>query len=243
MALNSHSLQLAAASDQCAYHADDTAFDLTDFIIMAWVKITEETSHYILTKAIFGGGGTDPKSYAFNVNWTGTHFQPQLLIAYLSAPNYITTTRTSTGTFAKNEWHHVAVAHSDGADTIRFYIDGVFIDEHASHGAQSIVDTALPLIVGGYRNGTDTANVGVFTGFIDEVFIAAAPASQAGGADTFVASNYKTNMVPQGAGLWHLNNDLLDSSGNGLDLTGQNSPTFSTDIPFRGNTVLGASIV
>ena len=49
-----------------------------------------------------------------------------------------------------------------------------------------------------------------------------------------ISDNYQTELVGNEAnlvGYWKFNNDLTDETSNSYDLTGVNSPTFSTDIP------------
>jgi hypothetical protein len=106
-----------ATAQNVATIAADAAFNISNLTLEAWVWIAtgQLVSCRYLVKA-FVDGSAHVQGYSLGDN--GVVGARKLVLQYNG-----NTSQTSTGTFSRDAWHHVAVT-SDGVNVI-FYIDGV----------------------------------------------------------------------------------------------------------------------
>jgi hypothetical protein len=127
------------------------------------------------------------------------------------------------------KWHHIAATWDVDADEIKIYLDGVAKDDTSSlgtwSGAMSLCDIAQDTTGNKYFLGNIT-EVGVFTRVvpIGELFIANRQPVDLTGS---------TELV----GYWKFDEGsgtvAADSSGKGNTGTLNNTPTWSTDVPYK----------
>lgn len=123
-------------------------------------------------------------------------------------------------------WRHVAVTIDVSAQAFTFYIDGVAkADTVTVSNASSIYDCTDDFQVG--ANYTETT--GYFDGQIDDLRFwddIRTGAEVLANKDKELVGN-ETNLI----GYWKLNNNYTDDAKSS-DLTGVNTPVFTTDIAF-----------
>ena len=230
MNTNSIDLELSSSQYLSITDANQTGLDLaSDFTIEAWVK-TESTPAASGTLEIFDKytSAGDNRSYRFYyqnnagtmkivVNTSSTGAAGQVINHFF---NYTLTNGT---------WFHLAMTYDLSAGTALLYVNGV------SQGSVSGGNTSI-------YNGTGAVNIGAinegtalyFDGLIDDVRVWSDKRTQ-----QEVQDNMSVELVGDEAGLvayWKLNDSLLDETSNDNDLTNNNSATFSTDVPFSGET-------
>jgi len=131
---------------------------------------------------------------------------------------------TKAQTFTADVWYHVAVVFTESTSTAEFFINGASIGSHTLSGGLSA--GADIFAIGSVNSGGTYMD-----GYIDDVRIWARALADAeitslyGNGSTFANG---ANLV----GWWKFDNNGNDSSGNSNTLTGQNSPTFSTTVPW-----------
>ena len=127
-----------------------------------------------------------------------------------------------------NTWYHVAVTKS--GTTATFYINGSTVGTATVESSQfnSNSTFAIGAIV-------DTSPVLFHDGLADDVRIWARALSGTEIGDLYNAPATFSNGADL-KGWWKFDNAYTDASGNGNTLTAQNSPVFSTDVPFTAGT-------
>ena len=130
-------------------------------------------------------------------------------------------------------WYHVAAAVDVSGPSIAMYINGSSVATTAigSQTATSVGANAYPFTIGEFRATADRG----FDGLIDEVRVWNDIRTP-----TEISDNYEKELAGTEAnlvGYWKFNNDGTDSqtSGNN-DLTNNNTATFSTTVPFAGES-------
>lgn len=221
--MNTHSLDLESASSQYADRADAAGVSITgDLTIEAWIK--GET--FGGERAILGKYSTvsDKRSYLLEMTSSS-----QISFFNSSGGGTGTTTQKSVSwTPSTGVWYHVAVSYDASAGAVKFYVNGAQQGTTQTGAATSIHDNASRLAIGAYN--TDGTPSAFFDGLIDDVRLWNDLRT-----DQEIADNYQAELVGNEAnlvGYWKLNNDYLDSSGDGHHLTASGSPVFSTDVPF-----------
>ncbi len=185
----------------------NTLFNITgDITLEAWVKTSQASESYILTK------GDDGIYLAIGADGVGGK-----LCVYLTG---VTTTSGwvySNATISDGTWHHVAMTRSGAS--LNLYVDGN-LDKSATVGTGSITTGTSPLLVGA-RPNYNSAN---FNGSIDEVRIwnlvrtqaqiQAAKNTEFCAAQTGLVAYYKMNEGIAG-GTNTTVTTTADASGNG----------------------------
>lgn len=121
-------------------------------------------------------------------------------------------------------WYHVAVTWDASASTAKFYLDGSPVGTPASQDNTDIKNTGSPVQIG-YQNIYDT----YFNGKFDEVRI-----WNDARTTEEISANYSIELAGSEAnlqGYWKFNNNGVDETSNGNDLTAFGSSTYSSDIP------------
>jgi hypothetical protein len=144
-----------------------------------------------------------------------------------------------------NQWVHVAIVHNGTAP--KLYLNAV--EQSLTFTVEVDKTKWLKAIITDATNKADTlstgyyaylgSNEGEFDGHVDEVRIWNDVRTS-----TEIANYYKRQLTGTEDGLvyyWKLDNAYTDSTSNGNTLTGINTPTFSTDVPFTTDTPLPAT--
>lgn len=128
---------------------------------------------------------------------------------------------------APGEWHHCAASY-DGSTTISYYLDGRFDGSQTLPGALNLTSDQTAYL-GAYH---DTAGESqFFDGLIEHGRLWNVERSESQISEDMYNFDLQSalNLVAN----WKLDNNYVDSSGNGYTLTPQNSPTFVSSIPTK----------
>lgn len=209
--------------------ASQTGLDITgDISIEAWINVnTFGASNNEERVIVSKWNETANRSYIFTVTYQG-HLRLIVstdgtgLQASITDAEVASAVIASTGT-----WYHVAVTYRVGVREAIFYVNGVAqTTTYNAQNAASIFNSTAAFAIGGPTEaGGSGANTlygcTTWDGQIDEVRIYNSVVSAAQ-----IAANQLERVVTGAVGLWHLENVLTDSSGNGNTLTNNNSTTF-----------------
>ncbi len=122
---------------------------------------------------------------------------------------------SGTSILSDSQWHYVVgVYEGTSTNTVRIYVDGV----QENSGTTSPPGT----VNGSFSIGAFLGGGGYFNGLIDEVIVY-------NRAITVDQINKAYNGGIGRVGLWHMNGDWTDASGNGNNGTGYNGVTFSNN--------------
>lgn len=145
-------------------------------------------------------------------------------------------TCTSTTTMPDLAWHHICAAFDtslgSSAARLHFYIDGVEVSYGTNNIGAVNIQATTDTHGYGFKNGTGFYYTGKIADihYINGQQLTPAAFISGIGAGACIPILYAGGF---GAGSYHLkfdNSDLTDDSGNGLTFTGNNGPTFSTDV-------------
>jgi len=217
------SLDIEKSSTQCAYVADNTAFDFSStFTIEAWVNAeslpSDGTNHAIVGKWQTAG---DNRSYVFRLNNTGGTYTLQMVTDANGVAGGASSVSSSSLTISTATWYHVAVSVSAG--TVTFYFNGV--SSGGGSGLATPFNGASALTIGAERaDGTDgwdgqISLVRLWKGAARSVTEIQDNACGVLGATASLSAE------------WLLDDAYTDNSGNGFTLTALNTPVFSTSLP------------
>ena len=233
MASNTHSIDFELSSSQYAYCADNADVSVTgDITIECWVKpeqlaSTAGSSFILVSKYDVG---LDKRSYRIAIHSDDDDLS--LTIDKDGNGVNTTTVRTDSAFLTVDDvgnWVHFSVNIDISENSGVVCKNGSAVSSTTSTagtGASAIDDNDSKFIIGAWENNGSSALY--FDGKIDEVRL---------WKDIRTASEISTywkadvSGQPDLAGYWKFNNDLTDSEKSS-DLTGVNSPTFSTDVPF-----------
>ncbi len=228
---NTHSATLTTSGSKALTAADSASLDYTgDNTVEFWIKMnTQPTSgNYIqpITKGENGSGGFK-MYYDLDVFNPGNNIS---LYQWTNTVNKFTSVNWYSQTLTTNTWIHVAVSITvaNGSSTrYELCINGSSQGHGSSIGDQGggagnvfTPSTEILRINGGNS---------IFGDFqMDDVRIWAQTQSAA------TINSNKCSEIDSATNLqasWHLNNSLVDSSGNSNTLTNVNSVAFTTDVP------------
>ncbi len=237
MADNTHSLVLAKASSQDARIADasQTGLDLTG-------NFTIEGFFQMVTAPDTTGFGLVTKN-----DTTGNNRAYEMVYVDVGGTKYIQITLSADGTSSNRTsrrfayilkagvWYHVAITctiANSNATKFEFFINGVSQGAGTDTGidagtVNAIYNGTAAFIVGNEDTNAKPSDVKVNNLAVYNVVLTAAQI-RAMAVDKTGRSGLK--------GWWKFNNSYADSSGNGNTLSGTNTPTFGTDVPFSWYT-------
>jgi len=197
-----------------------------------------------------GAGSTGRIAIAYYTSYTGTT-NPTINATQddtLGATNgyalrfYVSSTGNNSETYTQNiadptgQWNRFSVAWDASASTAYMYQNGVLIGTKtgaltAIHDNASIFGLATFVSSG-------SANTAFYDGLMDDarVWNDLRTATEINNYNTVVLTGSEGNLVAY----YKMESGVTDSQTSGLnDLTANNSPTYSTDIPFTGITTRG----
>ncbi len=215
MGTNTHSLDLELDSSQSASIADasQTGLDLAgDCTFELWFK--PETSDTTLRRLIAKWEDGTDQSYIID-------FKSDL-VRFVSDGGAGTVVRSWAVTINAGTFYHIAVTFDASEGNAIMYLDtvGQGTDNDAN---TSIRNSAVDFFLGADTDGS------FYDGLLDEVRIWDDIRTS-----TEIADNWKKDVTGQAnlVAYWKLNNGYLDETANDNDLTANNTPTFSTTVPF-----------
>ena len=133
-----------------------------------------------------------------------------------------------------NVWHHAAATY-DGT-TWRLYLDGAARRLARLSASQRALDSIQHAALGTAMNSTGVA-AGFFQGVLDEARIWNYARSQ---VQIVATKDYEVRPMPGLIGHWPMDagsgTQLADASGNGVDGTLTNGPTWSSGFPTTPDT-------
>lgn len=223
---NNYSLDLELSSSQYASIADasQTGLDITgDITLELWFRPEQiGITQVLVAKDDFAGTN---KSYDMFVG------ADNVLNFVYSADGNSTGQRSvfTTDAFLEagdvGNWVHIAASITVASGTGAMYKNGVSKTTSSSGTDTAIFNSAAAFSIGCNFNSGTPANFA--DGMVDEV-----RAWSVARTATEVAAYYNKIIPPQTnlKGYWRLENNYLDTSGNGNTLTGGGSPSFSTTV-------------
>jgi len=133
------------------------------------------------------------------------------------------------------EWYHLAWVVNSA--TVNFYLNGEGVGSASSLNSSMYTGGTSQLTVGSY----DTGQSNFVDGYIDDIRLWNDVRTAQEIADNFEKelSGTESNLV----GYWKLNNNYDDSTATNNDMSGVNTPTFSTEVPFADDVVEEETLV
>lgn len=224
---NTHSLRVSATSattgGQGVTAPDRSEYDIltsNEFTWEANIKVNNLHGNFPGLWERWGSPGTG-KNLLIRLESDGT------VSAYPGSGSTTLTAGRAQGVTAINDsnWHHVAVTW-DGS-VLRVYIDGTL---DGTGGSVTPGATNNPAdMLGAPVDGGSGSN---FDGWADDIRVWNVERTQ-----SEIDTNKAVELVGTETGLidyWKLNNGYTNEVSGASSLTGVNSPTFTTDVPFTG---------
>lgn len=237
MAANTHSFDLESSSSQVATAADSASLSITgDMSGACWVNFESlpSSGNRMCMFAKWEHTGSNKRNYdlALNNN-SGTY---ELWWSHSSDGTWKGSSAV-TWNLSDGTWYHVAVT-VDVSGSITFYVDGSQQGSpQASPDTSGIQDSDRKFCIG--AEDIENTPTSYFDGKIDEMVITSDLMSAQEISD-LNSGWVATEKVDNIAAYWKLNNAYTDDSGNSNTLTGVNSPTFSTTVPFANYAAAAA---
>lgn len=225
---NTHSTDLEKSSSQYWSVADgsQSGLDFTgDMTIAMWVKFealpTSGQTFCFIRK--YGETGNNRSYMLRYLNAGGTlRFETRISTAGTGASTAVRT--LDYNSFSAGTWYHIAFVYTASAQTIDIYVNGSSVGQTTTNGG-SIYNGTADFAVGGHPDDGD-----YFDGLFNDVrsWGRALTSTEIGDLYTDGCTfDNGASVVSQ----WFVSDDGTDQIGSN-DLTGGNSPTFSTDIAY-----------
>jgi len=168
--------------------------------LSAWVKITNASQE----RSIIAYGDASGTSYQLLLD------ADDKAAARIGAENI-----SGTGSLRDNKWHHLVALYEGGeTNTLKLYVDGLL----ENTGIVTLASTsAITFSIGASLTGGSS-----FNGLIDDIAV----------YNRAISANEVMKLYSDGlgrVGLWHMDGDRNDASGNNNNGTAYNGATFSTD--------------
>lgn len=233
---NTSSVTFELSNSEHAYVADNAALSLsTDFTLESWFKpqtlaSTSGLDNYLMAKYRTGDAN---RSYALIWNTAD-----DTLNLNVSDDGTAAVTFKSTSTLSAGSWQHVAAVFDIGAETCNFYFD-LNVEAGAKTGTigATIYDGAADFTLAARDNGTQSGSF-FYDGQMDEARVWSDKRTLGE-----LTANWKQQLTGTADNLvasYQFTDDLTDSGGTN-NLTGVNTPTFSSDVPFVGTIAVPGS--
>lgn len=224
---NSHSLDLESGSSQYAYKTGVTNMGILGDMTLEF-KIKPETlaaTAYLIIAHLTGNEAESANCpFGLSINTSGE------LIWLHEYGNGSNQNASSTSlAIALALWTHIAVVRDTTNNVIKFYKNGIFVQDIAYTEEATGATDPLDFFIGSTGTGS------YFDGLIDEVRV---------WDDIRTAQEIHDNIFNDVTGqsnlqgYWKFDNNANDSSGNGTNLTLYNSPVYSSDVGFPNYRVL-----
>jgi len=217
---NTHSTDLEASSSQyfSITNASQTGLKPDDGTVEAWIKLESlpSGSNMVIAGAGNMGGAWDM--------WVSTSNKLTGRVRFSSD-----TTATGSTSLVAGVWYHVAMTWNNSTKVVKVYLNGV--EDGSATGSGAIQKLSFDVTVGAKSSGTTL----YFDGLIDNVMVWSETRSASQIQDDLgtILTGTETNLE----GYWKFDNDATDETANSNDLTANNTPTYTTDVPFSGELV------
>lgn len=214
-----HSLDLESSSAQYASIASGSQTGLAlsgSFTIEAWVIFESLGVRYIAERR--EGSSNNQNYYLW---YSGT----ELALGFRDTGGTIRQVYVSSGlSFATGTQYHICGVFDDTANTLTLYVDGYQVGQLTGVTQTPQSSGSQELRVGAECAVTSTSHDGLLKDV--RIFNSARSISEIR-ADMHIENVSSGSLVAE----WNFNNDYLDTTTNNNDLSGVNSPTFSTTLP------------
>ena len=221
--VNTHAVELDGV-DQWLSHDDDTVFDITgDLTIETWVKFDSVPSVSARLVAKFANAASGRSYMLWWYNSGGGRLYVTLYDGSSETQVYEDWAPST------DIWYHVAVTYDASAGEVKFYVDGTQLGSTHTGAISSLQNTSTSFTLGRDMISLNYA----LDGLLDDTRLWSTVRS-----GTEIADNRLVELSGSESGLngyWQLDDDATDETSNGVDLTEQNTPTYSTSTPFDGN--------
>lgn len=177
-------------------------------------------------------GTTTPTLDVIQDNSLVTNTTYQLRLALSSNGTLVETLTRPIPGLMGSTWQQVGVSWDASAATAEFFLNAVSLGT-ATGSVTSINANASRFAIGAYFNGAGAA-AGFYDGLVDEARIFNMTRSAAD-----FLSGLSTQIMVNTAGLvayYKFNGTAVDATSNSNDLTLQNSPVYSSDVPYPSPT-------
>lgn len=176
-------------------------------------------------------GTTTPTLYATEDDTLGSTTGYTLFLA-LSSNGTATESYSKPATIVIDSWQHVAVSWTAATSTAEFFLNGSSLGTIVG-AFTSIHDNASVFNVGCDKNSGGTSQ-NFYDGLIDEVRVWSTPLQE---SDYTQLIKQQVNVASAGLQAYYsFNSVATDSTANGNNLTLNNTPSYSTDVPFSSPT-------
>ena len=227
---NASSMNLVRASQMSARITDgaQTGYDITgDITLEAWVRFaTLGTFQYFLCKS-----GTTHTGYRLKMNFNGDF----AVDFSLTGAAHIGVVHTPSPAINTGEWNHYAATRASATGAVEMYINGQPVK------SSTVTAGAMHNNSEDFSLGDDSTVASNFAldGDIDEARVWSVVRTPAE-----ILASYDKEVDPTSAGLQgnYRLDDLTDETANGNDLTGTNSPTFTSAVPFTVGVVTDVAL-
>lgn len=242
---NTRSLSLTSASSQYAHRVSSGSANLnigaSSFAVEAWFNVSSlATQQCILTNIVDDTSVRGP-SYKIYVNTNGSITGQ----CWDNISGFLDIT-SSSGIVSTGTWYHVMYTWDQGGGNTRYLFfggiggnDTQVASTTTSRSVSAIDKRGLRLGANEGSNGSTDPDGQYFGGLVDEVRLWSDYINL-----TTNNSRKLTQLVGNETSLvayYQLNNDYIDTTGNGETLSGVNSPSFSPDVPFDPGNLPGGN--
>lgn len=221
---NNFSTDLEAGSSQYWSVADTASLDLSSFTISMWIKPETVASGTIQMLASKWNGTGNQRSWLFGLyNDGGTSKW------YMDASSNGSNGGDNINNVAwvAGSWNHIAVSYANGTGAYVIYLNGSSTAS-GNFTQTSLFNSTADFNLGIYQPAGSASNF--YDGLMNNVLVynAVIGATAVGNLYTDGCNPSTTNLVSWWFSDNNNGNDLFGSN----NLTGTNSPTFSSDVPF-----------
>lgn len=222
-----YSLDLESTSSQYAALADNASLSITGSITLeGWVKLESLPSSSAIYTIVSKFNGGTQASYRLQIYESGGNVLIEMRIDQTGA-NSVLSYAAKTVSLSTATWYHIAGTYNASTGAIALYKDGTLLTSYdaSDSSASSIFDSTASFAIGAQYSSSSA------TGFFDgKIFLTRVWDAVRSATDI---DNYKNVPIESGAsnliGQWYdTSNDHNDSSGNSNNLSGVNTPVFSS---------------
>lgn len=225
---NTHSTNLSSSSNQYWSIADgsQTGLDITGSLTVSlWAKFASQpgTNNSMLLVQKYATTGNQ-RAYAMEYDdSSGT----KRLRTLISSNGTVATNLTLNETLTNNTWYNLVFVFT-ASNRMEIFINGVSIGNITSSIPSGIFNSSSPFVLGRNNEGGSS----YFNGGFDDVRIWSRALSS-GEVSSLYSDPCNFSNGSNLQGWWKFDNNGNDSSGNGNDLTNNNSATFVTDTAYQ----------
>jgi hypothetical protein len=219
---SSRSVDFERGSSQYLSVSDNSALDIppsSDITLEAWVKLESQSQYPMVIAGKYSPTGNQRGYQLRMANDPGPWSLEFVISDDGTSPEIYSVAQS----FSNATWYHVAVAWKAASSTAEFYVNGVSIGTD-SGSKTTIFNNTAAFVIGALGDFNDR-----FDGLIDDVRVWNLRRTSAEIYNYYQQELNGNEVTLQG--YWKLNNDLLDATAFGNNLTNTGAAPFSVDIP------------